>query len=246
MSPARIAALPHKAHAVVLFPIGAIEQHGPHLPVAVDALMGQIWTKLILEHLTGGTPCYVAPAITVGKSNEHTGFPGTLMIRKETLRELILCVGRQIAAWGFKHLGVINTHGGNVAVLVPTLRELAAETGLRAEVIRSKANLGLSMQEATYGIHANETETAWMLAAAGPLVDLSQAQCEYFARVNDPGNIRPVAAPVIRAWATRDLSKSGIMGDAPAATVEKGQRWLEQISRSMAEAVVAMSAGGNL
>lgn len=244
MTLAQIDALPDKAWAPVLFPISAIEQHGPHLPVAVDALMGQIWPALIIERLPAGASCYVAPPITIGKSNEHTGFPGTLMISKDTLRDLILTVGRQIACWGFKQLAVINTHGGNVAVLLPTLRELTAETGLVAEVLRSKANLGLSPQEATYGIHANETETAWILAAAPSLVDMSKARCDYFARVEDAGNIRPVAAPLIRAWASRDLSPSGIMGDAPAATAEKGRQWLDLAARSMAERVAEMGQAG--
>lgn len=240
LSPARIAALPDKAWAPVLFPIGAIEQHGPHLPVAVDALMGQVWAAMIVERLPAGASCYVAPPITVGKSNEHTGFPGTLMISKGVLRELILAVARQVAAWGFQHLAVINTHGGNVAVNVPTLREAEAETGLRTHVLRSTADLGLSAQEAAYGIHAAEVETAWMQAAAPGLVDMTKARCDYFAQAGQAGNIRPVAAPILRAWATRDLTPSGIMGNAPAATAEKGQRWLEAASRSMAAQVASI------
>jgi creatinine amidohydrolase len=240
MTPRRIASLPDKAWAPVLVTTGAIEQHGPHLPVAVDALMGQVWLSLALSRLPAGASCYVAPPITIGKSNEHTGFPGTLMISTETLRALLLALAAQVHAWGFRHFAVINTHGGNTAVLATTLREIRARFGLRADVLTTKIDLGISAQEAAYGIHAGEVETSWILAAAGQLVWQDRAVCEYFARLDDPGELRPVVAPATVAWATRDLSTSGIMGDAPAATAEKGRRWLEQGATQLAEAIAAV------
>jgi creatinine amidohydrolase len=240
MTPRAIAALPDKAWAPVIVATGAIEQHGPHLPVAVDALMGQIWLSLALARLPAGASCYVAPPITVGKSNEHTGFPGTLAISKETLRELLLALATQVRAWGFRHFAVLNTHGGNTAVIATTVREIRARYGLRAGVLPTKLELGLSAQEAAYGIHAGEVETSWLLAAAGSLVHLDRAVCEYPAQLHDPGELRPVAAPATAAWATRDLSASGIMGNAPAATAEKGRRWLEQGATHLAEAIAAV------
>ena len=153
MTPRQIAALPDKAWAPVILTTGAIEQHGPHLPVAVDALMGQAWLSLTLARLPAGASCYVAPAITIGKSNEHTGFPGTLMISRDTLRSQILAIARQVHAWGFRSLAVINTHGGNVPVLVPTLREVRSLYGMRAAILASKPVPDISPKEATFGIH---------------------------------------------------------------------------------------------
>jgi creatinine amidohydrolase len=240
MTPRRIAALDDKAWAPVLVTTGAIEQHGPHLPVAVDALMGQVWLSLALARLPPGASCYVAPPITIGKSNEHTGFPGTLIISKETLRELLLALAAQVQAWGFRHFAVINTHGGNTAVLATTLREIRGRFGLRADLLATKLDLGISAQEAAFGLHAGEVETSWLLAAAGQLVQLDRAVCEYPAFLHDPGELRPIAAPATAAWATRDLSASGIMGDAPAATAEKGRRWLEQGATQLAAAIAAV------
>ncbi len=240
MTRSAIAALPDKDRAPVILAVGAIEQHGPHLPVAVDALMGQVWTALVLQRLTPSEACYVAPPITVGKSNEHTGFPGTLMVSKETLRAILLSVARQCHAWGFRRLAIINTHGGNLPVLMPTLREIRAEFGMTAELLRSTVKLDLSAQEATFGIHAAEVETSWILAATEGLVDMSQATCEYFGRVDQPALVKPVAAPILRAWVSRDLSKSGVMGDATIATVEKGRRWLALSADSMAQNLRAM------
>jgi creatinine amidohydrolase len=240
----RIAALPDKAWAPVILATGAIEQHGPHMPVAVDALMGQAWLSLALSRLPEGASCYVAPPITIGKSNEHTGFPGTLMISRDTLRSQILAVARQAKAWGFRSLAVINTHGGNVPVLVPTLREIRTLFGLRAGMLQSRPVPDLSEQEATFGIHAGEVETSWIMAAALQHTDPAKAVCEYPAMLGEPGGVRPVAAPALVAWASRDVSKSGIMGDAASATVEKGERWLELGAQGYAEAIAEVCRVG--
>lgn len=240
MTAGRIQGLPDKDRALVVIATGAIEQHGPHLPVAVDSLMGQAWLSLALARLPAGTPCYVAPPITIGKSNEHTGFPGTLMVSKETLREILLAVARQLRAWGFRRLAVINTHGGNTAVVQTTLREIRRETGLRAGFLRTEEDLGISAQEAAFGMHAGEVETSWMLAAAPSLVDLSAAVCEYPARLEDPGELRPELAPATFGWITRDLSVSGVLGDATAATRAKGERWMELRARALAKAIAGL------
>jgi creatinine amidohydrolase len=89
-----------------------------------------------------------------------------------------------------------------------------------------------------FGIHAGEVETSWILAAASHLVDPAKSVCEYPAMLGDPGEVRPVAAPAMVAWASRDISKSGIMGDATAATAEKGERWLEAGSSDLAQAIL--------
>jgi len=237
MTPDQIAGLPDKAWAPVLIATGAIEQHGPHLPVAVDALMGQVWLGLALDRLPAGASCYVAPPITIGKSNEHTGFPGTLMISKGTLRALLLASARQIRAWGFRSLAVLNTHGGNTAVVLYTLREIQSTLGLRAELLAPKVDLGISEQERMYGYHAGEVETSWMLAVVPDRVRQEKARCEYPARIEDPGELRPEQAPAIVSWTAQDLSRSGIMGDATAASAEKGRRWLDLQSRAYADAI---------
>jgi creatinine amidohydrolase len=244
MTPGQIAALPDKAWAPVVLATGAIEQHGPHLPVAVDALMGQAWLSLALARLPEGASCYVAPAVTIGKSNEHTGFPGTLMISRETLRSQVLAVARQAHAWGFRSLAVINTHGGNVPVLVPTLREIRGLYGMRAGILATRPVQGISDEEARFGIHAGEVETSWVMAAALRHTDPSKAPREFPARIADPGEVRPVAAPALAAWISQDVSKSGVMGDASLGTVEKGERWLEEGAAGYADAIAEVCRAG--
>jgi creatinine amidohydrolase len=244
MTPRMIAALPDKEWAPVILATGAIEQHGPHLPVAVDALMGQVWLSLAIARLPAGASCYVAPPITIGKSNEHTGFPGTLMISRDTLRSQILAVARQVHAWGFRSLAVINTHGGNVPVVVPTLREVRSLYGMRAAILQSRPVPDLSPQEATFGIHAGEVETAWIMAAAIQHTDPASAVCEFPAKLGEPGDVRAIAAPALVSWVSRDLSKSGVMGDATAATAEKGRRWLELGAEGYAAAIADACRAG--
>ena len=244
MTSGQISRLPDKGWAPVILTTGAIEQHGPHLPVAVDAAMGQAWLSLALSRLPQGASCYVAPPITIGKSNEHTGFPGTLILSRDTLRSQILAVARQVSAWGFRSLAVINTHGGNIPVVIPTLREIRTLFGLRAALLPSLPPLGLSAQESRFGIHAGEVETSWMLAVAGAHVDLSKAVCEYPARIEDPSEVKPVNAAALVAWTSRDVSKSGTMGDAPSATIDKGERWLEAGAEAYASAIAEICRSG--
>ena len=243
MTPAQIAALPDRAWAPVIVPVGAIEQHGPHLPVAVDSFLAQVWVEQLLPRLPAGASCYIAPPITVGKSNEHTGFPGTLMISKDTLRTQLLVIARQLHACGFKQMAILNTHGGNMAVNNYTLREINTTIGLRAGNLSSGISLDVSPQEATYGYHANEVETALMLAACAPHVK-SGAVCDYYAKLGDTKDLRPERAAATFAWVSQDLSKSGIMGDATLGTAEKGERWIAQSAEGLAKSVAALCTEG--
>jgi len=241
MTAAQIAALPDRAWAPVILPVGAIEQHGPHLPVAVDSFLGQVWVDQLVGRLPPGASCYIAPPITIGKSNEHTGYPGTLSISKETLRAQLLAIARQVHAWGFRTLALLNTHGGNLAVIGYTLREIRALHGLRAGYLASNYTPDVSPQEATFGFHANEVETAWMLAAAAPHVK-SGAVADYFGKLGDTKDLRPERAGATYAWVTQDLSRTGIIGDASAGTAEKGERWIAATADGFAKAVAALCA----
>ncbi len=237
-------AIPDKARALVIVPTGAIEQHGHHLPVGVDAILGQAWLGLALPRLPAGAAVYVAPPIMVGKSNEHVGFPGTLAISATTLRRLLLALATQLHDLGFRRIAVLNTHGGNSAVLVYTLREIQTRLGLTAGMLSGYYRASLSAQEAAFGFHAGEWETSLMLAVAPELVRMDRAVCEYPARIDDPGELRPEDAPAVFSWLTRDVSRSGVMGDAPAGTAEKGHRWLDEASTALTAQIASLLGPG--
>jgi len=221
---AEIAAIPNKRRALVIIPTGAIEQHGAHLPVGVDAILGQAWLANALPKLSAGAAkrVFVAPPITFGKSNEHDGFAGTVTISARTLRRVLLALAAELRAMGFRSIAVLNTHGGNSPVIVCTLREIQTSLGMRAGMIRPDFS-GRDAREMKCDIHAGEWETALMLACAPELVRMDKAVCEY-----PPRSLDGVA------WMTRDVSKSGVIGDARAATAAKGKLWLEGASAALA------------
>ena len=235
--------LPDKGRAIVILPTGAIEQHGPHLPVGVDSILGQVWLSLALPQVSNEIPVYVAPPVTIGKSDEHKGFPGTLFISTTTFGRLLRAVTKQLKSWGFNNLAIFNTHGGNISIIRYTLREIQVEFGLRAFLLRPSWRPPLSEQEETYGFHANEFETSCMLEMTEGLVDMSKAVCEYPAHIKDAGELRPEDAPATFAWATQDLSKTGIIGDASAASFEKGKDWVEKYASSLARQIERLYEG---
>ncbi|CAM2773709.1 creatininase family protein [Rariglobus hedericola] len=235
-----LAAIPDKAHALVIIPTGAIEQHGHHLPLGTDALLGRVWLQHALPKLAADAPVFVAPSLTYGKSNEHTGFAGTITLTARTLRRQLLSLATHLKAQGFRQIAVLNTHGGNSAVIVPVLRELQSILGLRAGMLSGYYRPSQSPQEASFGFHAGEWETSLLLATAPELVHMDRAVCEYPARTDAPGTLRPEGAAAVFAWKTSDLSQSGVMGDATLATAEKGTRWLEEASTALARKIESL------
>jgi creatinine amidohydrolase len=235
---AQLAAIPAKDQALVVLPTAAIEQHGPHLPVGVDAILGQALLSAAVPKIAGRAPIYIAPPITYGKSNEHVGFPGTVTLSARTLRRLVLALATQLRDLGFRRLAIFNTHGGNSTVLATTVRELRETLDLDATILRHGFKPDVSAQEAAWGFHADEWETSLMLACAPGLVRMKQAVCEYPARLVDPGELRPGNGPATFAWLTSDISKSGVMGDAAKATAEKGRRWLDAAATALADRMV--------
>lgn len=231
LTAAQLRELPRQREGIVIIPTGAVEQHGPHLPVAVDALLGQVWCERIGAACPADWPVWIAPPVAVGKSNEHTGYPGTLILKAETLAELVTVLLEQLYALGFRRLAILNTHGGNSAVLRDALRAFAAtHPGAEARGLRSDVKLDISAQEATYGFHAGEVETALVRAAQEDWTRPDRAVCDWPARLEDPGELRPECAPAIFSWATADLSPSGVMGDARRGDPERGEQWIQAIT----------------
>jgi len=236
----RAAALRHGALA--LLPTGAIEQHGPHLPVGVDAHLGQGLLARALSLLPDTVPAFVAPPVLVGKSNEHADWPGTLTLSARTFSALLRAQIGQLYRLGFRRIGIFNTHGGNSAVLVPLIRDLQGTLpDLRIGMLQSAFKPVQSPQEAAYGFHAGEWETALMLALALSLVRSARAICHYPAQLDDAGELRPEGAALTLAWTTRDVAPQGVMGDATRATPAQGEAWVAGTATSLAESIRALA-----
>lgn len=235
----RVDALPRES-TILILPTAAIEQHGPHLPLATDTLINNLLLGHALNKLPADMPVYALPPVHYGKSNEHIGFPGTLSVSSSTFMAVLRDVGSSLAKAGFRKLVLYNTHGGNTSLVDVMARDLRAEFGLRTFVLHGSAGTsfeGLSPQERAYGFHAGEVETSFLLASVPEIVDTSAYTANYIADVSKPAMLLPENAPATFAWLTRDIASSGVLGDPRPSTAEKGARWIEQASARVAAAL---------
>jgi creatinine amidohydrolase len=238
----QVDALPRESTLLVLA-TSAIEQHGHHLPLATDTLINNLLLGKALALVPPELHIYALPPICYGKSNEHVGFPGTMSVSAQTFLAVVRDLGASIAASGFKKVVLYNTHGGNTSLVDVLARDLRAEFGLRTFSLFGSAGApfeGLSEQERTYGFHAGEIETAYLLHGAPELVHPDKYTTNYIARVDDQELLKPEGSAANFAWLTKDIAPSGVMGDPAAATAANGERWSNEAAARIAEILVAM------
>ncbi len=226
-----IAALP-KEHAVVVLSIASVEQHGPHLPVITDSLVGQTVLGKALERIDRTAQVWAIPPLEYGKSNEHRPYAGTLTLSANTLAAVIRDIAASLARAGFRRLVLLNSHGGNPPVLDYVARDIHEETGMMLFSIMI-SRMGVeevvtNPEEQTWGMHAGDSETSWVLALAPELVHMERtADLGDYPRM-PPGtrHLNP-RGPVGFSWLTADMNPAGVLGDPRGATEDKGWRWLE-------------------
>ncbi len=239
-----IAAL-DKHKGVLILPIGAIEQHGPHLPVHTDTLLATRVLEAALAALPASVNAWMLPTLPYGKSNEHTGFAGTFTLSAATLTAVVRELAESAVASGFRRLAFFNGHGGNVAVLDAAARDIRASTGLMTFCLHPALYVdppfAITPEERKYGFHAGELETALMLALDPHNVHMDRA-VRHFATFPD------VSAPLFffgsasAAWLSRDWSPSGVFGDATLGTREKGEAMLEHAAKRLAAIIGDVAA----
>ena len=235
-------ALPRESTLLVL-PTAAIEQHGHHLPLATDTLINNLLLGKALERISAELPIYALPTVCYGKSNEHIGFPGTLSVSAQTFLAVVRDLGASIATAGFRKLVLYNTHGGNAPLVDVLARDLRAEFGLRTFSLSGSGGAtfeGVSAQERTYGFHAGEIETAFLLHATPELVRTREYTTNYIARVHQPELLKPEGSAANFAWLTKDIAPSGVLGDPSPATPENGERWANEAAAHIAKILLAM------
>ncbi len=214
-----------KTNACVVLPVGAIEQHGPHLPVLTDTLLVERELEMALERLPASAEVWRLPALNYGKSNEHDGYPGTFSLSAATLMSAVRDIARGVKLAGFTRLVLLNSHGGNRAVLDLMARELRVEFGLLVFSVFPPALAPDPIETITlekrFGIHAGDWETSVVLALEPGLVRLDRLNAA-FPDVPE-GTVTLTASAAQVGWLTRDWSASGTFGDATVASAEKGR-----------------------
>jgi creatinine amidohydrolase len=230
-----------RLHTVALLPVAAIEQHGPHLPVSTDAVINQGIVDRALELLPAGLPVLVLPMQSIGKSDEHIDFPGTLTHSAETLMRSWIEIGASVARARVRKLVLLNSHGGQIAPMQIVVRELRVAHGMLA-VAASWFAFGtppglVDPDELRHGIHGGTIETSMMLALRPDLVRMEQA-ADFRPWSFELARSAPRLAGLGAAgfgWQTQDLHSSGACGDARPATAELGEACLTHAARVLAE-----------
>ncbi|NJL36834.1 MAG: creatininase family protein [Leptolyngbyaceae cyanobacterium SM1_4_3] len=230
-----VQAMPDKANVVLLQPVGAIEQHGPHLPLIVDAAIGVAVLGKALEKLNPEIPAYALPPLYYGKSNEHWHFPGTITLSAQTLIATLTEVAESVYRAGFRKLVLLNSHGGQPQVMEIVARDLHQQHEdfmvfpLFTWRVPHCAGEFLSPKEKELGIHAGDAETSLMLSVLPDQVHMEKAVAEYPHGLPEE-SLLSMEGKLPFAWTTRDLSQSGVLGDPTVATKEKGDRLLDSVS----------------
>ena len=233
-----------KEQGVLVLPVGAIEQHGPHLPVVTDTLQVTEVLKRTLARLPDSIHAWALPALNYGKSNEHTGFPGTFSVSAATLSALLMDIARSAQLSGFRRLALFNGHGGNTAVLDAAARDIRAATGLMTFCLHPglfvDAPFQITDNERRFGFHAGELETSLMLSLAPDLVDMSKA-VKHFAAFPESAPPLFFFGQASAAWLSRDWSVSGVFGDATLGAADKGRAMLDAATTRLAALIADIS-----
>ena len=233
---------------VAVLPVAAIEQHGPHLPVGVDAFINEGCLKRAAARVPADLPVLFLPLQQIGASSEHSEFPGTLTLSSETLARAWTEIGESVARTGCRKLIFMNSHGGNSAVIDIVARELRARRRMLA-VNASWRRLGYpeglySAHELAHGVHGGDAETSLMLAFRPETVRMEEARDFVSAAASMEREFKHLRAtqPIGFGWMASDLNPSGAVGDAAGAAAAKGEACAEHGADAFVELLREVAA----
>jgi mycofactocin system creatininase family protein len=219
----------------VVMALGATEQHGPHMPLATDALLGDHMAQLLAERIDA----FVAPTLRVGCSEHHVGFAGTMSISEPTMHAVVCDVVRSLLSGGFRRIVLLPSHGGNFAPLAAALERLDADERSHVvavtdlSVLFQIAQLGEREHDvplADGGLHAGEWETSLLLALHPELVKMERAEAGF------TGDLQEAVASMF-SGGVASISTNGAIGDPTSASREHGERYWSAVEEIVVEQV---------
>lgn len=212
--------------SVLVLPTGAIEPHGPHLPLATDLIVAEAVSAAVVERgAAAGNDVWLLPALGYTKSDEHARLPGTVWLRASTLFETLVDIGASIAQTPARRLLFLNAHGGNSALIEVAARELRRRFDLQTFFASGPAQPGPT--ERGLGIHAGWAETSMMLHLRPDLVQMDKARPSVADAVADAEHVGFTKA-VKFGWLADDFADSGVIGDPTGADADIGATLFDQ------------------
>jgi creatinine amidohydrolase len=231
--------------SIVVQPLGAIEQHGPHLPYVTDLLIAERVAEAAVERVGEQLGVWLLPSLAYTKSNEHAWSAGTIWLGAETMLRVLDDVGRGVATTPARKLVFFNGHGGNSALLGVANREVRLAHGLQTFLAHPGVppdQGGVSApEELGMGIHGGTDETSLMLHLAPELVDMSVATRNVPERLADNRYVR-FGGKVGFGWLSNDFGPDGHIGDPTTASAEHGAKLFEAAVTAFAEALAEIAA----
>ena len=224
-------------NAIVVVPVGSIEQHGPHLPVQVDALLAGEVARRAAKLIAAREPVVVTPVVWSGLAEHHMSLGGTLTLDLETFTAVLRCVCNSLVRLGFRRILLLNGHGGNIAALGAITGELARDldapiaTATYWHVAESRFCEILDEQHTVR--HACEAETSMLLALKPELVDI-----DAIASIDAPMEGLGSQGGVYRYRPTEHYTSSGVLGRPGAGSAEKGERLLDAAGEALSAALL--------
>jgi len=227
-------------HTVAILPVAAIEQHGPHLPVAVDTVICQGAVDMLIARAPADLPITILPTLPIGKSDEHLAFPGTLSLSAPTLIALWTEIAECVAAAGVRKLVLLNSHGGQVQVMDIVARDLRVRRDMFV-VAASLWGVGqppglFAERELRHGIHGGGVETSMMLHLRPDLVrddERADFAPSSIALEQAARYLRFEGSGVGFGWQTQDLHPSGAVGDALDADAGRGRQIMDHMTAGL-------------
>lgn len=223
--------------AVVILPLGSLEQHGPHLPVEVDSTLGeQVALRTAVRMTEAGTPTLVLPMVWTGVSEHHVSFGGTVTLELSVYVALVEGIVRSVLRHGFRRVVLLNGHGGNENALRSIVDDLTPRLGVPIVQFcywhAAAEAIAAVLETQTALLHACEAETSMMMACADGLVARDRIA---LAKVNQAPDVSDIVGGGIYMWrALGSRLGSGVIGSPEAASAAKGVRLFDAISTVLA------------
>jgi creatinine amidohydrolase len=226
--------------SILLLPVGAVEQHGPHLPLSVDHVIAHETATAVVDECGDELDVWQLPTISISKSSEHAWSPGTLYFSPETLLAMLRDIGRSITPTGAERLVLLNGHGGNTTHLGTALRELRLEFGLKTFLMHPAlppAYGGSSTEsELGMGIHGGLDETSVFMHLRPDQVQLEKAARRVPEALDKNTHVK-FGGSVSFGWLSNDFNPDGYIGDPTGATAERGKQLFERSIATLSEAM---------